>query len=72
MTQEMDYRRAYLEIVEIVAPRFPECNISTIDLVRMLAFENDTLRTALKLPHPSEVIRANEERESSFEKDFFS
>jgi hypothetical protein len=72
MTQEMDYKRAYLEIVEIVAPRFPERSICTIDLVRMLAFENDTLRTALKLPHPSEVVKANEQRESSFEKDFFS
>lgn len=70
--EEMDYRRAYLEIVEIVAPRFPECSISTIDLVRMLAFENDTLRIALKLPHPVEVVRANEQRQSSFENDFFS
>ena len=70
--EEMDYKRAYLEIVEIIVPRFPKCSISTINLVRMLAFENDTFRTALKLPHPSEVIRANEERESSFEKDFFS
>ena len=72
MTQEMDYRRAYLEIVEIVAPRFPVCNISTVDLVRMLAFENDTFRIALKLPHPTEVVRANEQRQSSFENDFFS
>jgi hypothetical protein len=72
MTQEMDYKRAYLEIVEIVAPRFPECNITTVDLVRMLVFENDALRMALKLPHPAEVVKANEQRESSFEKDFFS
>lgn len=70
--EEMDYRRAYLEIVEIVAPRFPECSISTIDLVRMLAFENDAFRIALKLPHPAEVVRANEQRQSSFENDFFS
>ena len=72
MTQEMDYKRAYLEIVEIVASRFPECNITTADMVRLLAFESDTLRTALKLPHPSEVIKANEQRESSFENEFFS
>lgn len=72
MMEEMDYKRAYLEIVEIVAPRFPDCTISTVDLVRMLAFENDTFRIALKLPHPTEVVRANEQRQSSFENDFFS
>ena len=58
---EMDYKAAYLEIVSIVSPRFPTCNICTADLVRMLAFENDTLRMALNLPLPSKVISATED-----------
>lgn len=60
MTEEMDYRKHYLEIVCIVAPRFPTCEICTADMVRMLAFENDTLRMALNLPLPQAVINATE------------
>jgi len=58
--EEMDYKAAYLEIVSVVAPRFPTCCICTVDMVRMLAFENDTLRMALKLPLPKAVVEATE------------
>lgn len=58
MTEEMDFRVAYLEIALMVASRFPDCSITTIDLVRMLIFENDTLRVALKLPLPLQVLTA--------------
>jgi len=42
MAEEFDYRKHYLEIACIVAPRFPTCEICTADMVRMLAYENDT------------------------------
>ena len=60
MINEMDYKAAYLEIVSVIAPRFPTCSICTADLIRMLAFENDTLRMALKLPLPQAVVQATE------------
>ena len=56
MTEEMDYRTAYLEIAEIMFSRFPTCEITTVDMVRMLVFENDTLRIALKLPLANQVL----------------
>lgn len=59
--EEMDYKQAYLEIVSVVAPRFPECSIYTVDLVRLLAFENDTLRMALNLPLATKVVVAIED-----------
>jgi hypothetical protein len=40
--------------------RFPTCEITTVDMVRMLAFENDTLRIALKLPLTKQVLSATE------------
>jgi hypothetical protein len=61
MTEEMDYRTAYLEIAEIMFSRFPTCEITTVDMVRMLAFENDTLRMALKLPLAKQVLSATED-----------
>jgi hypothetical protein len=61
MTEEMDYRTAYLEIAEIMFSRFPACEITTVDMVRMLAFENDTLRMALKLPLAKQVLSATED-----------
>jgi hypothetical protein len=59
--EEMDYKQAYLEIVSVVAPRFPECSIYTVDLVRLLAFENDTLRMALNLPLATKVVAVIED-----------
>jgi len=61
MIEEMDYKAAYLEIVSVVAPRFPTCQICTADMVRMIAFENDTMRMALKLPLPKAVVEATED-----------
>lgn len=63
MIDEMDYKQAYLEIVSVVSPRFPECHICTADLVRMLAYENDTLRMALNLPLPGKVVSATEDND---------
>ena len=60
MTEEMDYRTAYLEIAQVMCSRFPACEITTVDMVRMLAFENDTLRIALKLPLAKQVLSATE------------
>jgi hypothetical protein len=61
MTEEMDYRTAYLEIAQVMYSRFPACEITTVDMVRMLAFENDTLRMALKLPLAKQVLSATED-----------
>ena len=61
MIEEFDYRKYYNEIASIVAPRFPyPCEICTADMVRMLVYENDTLRIALNLPLPSKVRSATE------------
>ena len=56
MTEEMDYHTAYLEIVQVMCSRFPVCEITTVDIVRMLAFENDTLRMALNIPLAKQVL----------------
>ena len=56
MTEEMDYRTAYLEIAQVMYSRFPACEITTVDMVRMLAFENDTLRMALNIPLAKQVL----------------
>lgn len=58
---EMDYKRAYNEIVEVVARRFPECSMTTVDMVRLLAYENDTLRIALSIPPANKVLSILEE-----------
>lgn len=60
MIEEMDYKKYYLEIASIVASRFPTCQICTADMVRLLAFENDTFRMALNLPLPQAVVTATE------------
>jgi len=60
VTEEMDYRIAYLEIAGIMFSRFPTCEITTVDMVRMLAFENDTLRMALNIPLAKQVLSATE------------
>jgi hypothetical protein len=61
--QEMDYRAAYLEIVDIVCKRFPMCEVTTVDMVRLLAYENDTLRMALSIPTTHKVLSTLEEEE---------
>jgi hypothetical protein len=64
VTEEMDYRTAYLEIAEIMSSRFPTCEITTVDMVRMLAFENDTLRIALNIPLAKQVLSATENNDN--------
>lgn len=61
--EEMDYRSAYLQIAADVSRRFPECEVCTVDMVRLLIYENDTLRLALSIPHPSRVLAAEEEND---------
>ncbi len=61
MPQEMDYRQDYLEIASAVAPRFPACEVTTVDMVRLLIHENDTLRLAVGLPLPAQVLEATED-----------
>lgn len=61
MTEEMDYRATYYEIAGIMSSRFPTCEITTVDMVRMLAFENDTLRMALNIPLAKQVLSAIED-----------
>ena len=60
MTDQMDYRKAYLDIAMLVCKRFPQCEVTTVDMVRLLAHENDTLRMALKIPHFSKVLAETE------------
>lgn len=55
---EFNYQRAYTHIAEIVAERFPECEVTVVDMVRLICLENDTLRMALGMPLPRDVIKA--------------
>lgn len=59
--EEMDYKSAYLDIGHTVMQRFPDCEVTTVDMVRLLVHENDTLRMALGLPHPGRVLADLEE-----------
>ena len=61
MVDQMDYRKAYLDIAGIVAARFPACEVTTVDMVRLLVHENDTLRLGLGLPLPSKVLKEQED-----------
>jgi hypothetical protein len=53
-----NYQRAYAHIAEIVGERFPECEVTVVDMVRLLCLENDTLRMTLRMPLPRDVIKA--------------
>jgi hypothetical protein len=64
VTEEINYRTAYLEIAGIVFSRFPTCEITTVDMVRMLAFENDTLRIALNMPLAKQVLSVTENNDN--------
>jgi hypothetical protein len=55
---EFNYQRAYAQIAEIVAERFPECEVTVVDMVRLLCLENDTLRMTLKMPLPRDAVKA--------------
>ena len=53
--QEMDYKSAYIEIANIISVAFPECEVTTVDMARLLIHENRTLRMALGLPTYEQV-----------------
>jgi hypothetical protein len=56
MIDEMDYKTEYLKVCLEVGRIFPECEVTTLDMVRLLIFENETLRMALKIPSRRSVI----------------
>jgi hypothetical protein len=66
MIDEMDYKTEYLKVCFEVGRIFPECEVTTLDMVRLLIFENETLRMALKIPSSRCVLASieNEDNES--------
>ena len=56
MIDEMDYKTEYLKVCFEVGRIFPNCEVTTLDMVRLLIFENDTLRMALKIPSRRSVV----------------
>jgi hypothetical protein len=57
---EFNYQRAYTHIANLVANRFPECEVTVVDMVRLLCLENDTLRITLGMPSVKAVIEITE------------
>jgi hypothetical protein len=54
---EIDYYRAeYLRIASEVSKVYPECEVATLDMVRLLIHEVDTLRMALGIPTRRTVL----------------
>jgi hypothetical protein len=66
MIDEMDYKTEYLKVCFEVGRIFPECEVTCLDMVRLLIFENETLRMALKIPSSRCVLASieNEDNES--------
>jgi hypothetical protein len=52
---ELDYKTEYLRIAHEVSKQFPECEVTTLDMVKLLIHENSTLRMALKIPTARDV-----------------
>jgi len=63
MPQEMDYKRAYIEVANIISVAFPECEVTTVDMARLIMNENRALRMALGLPSYKRVSDAIYEEE---------
>jgi len=61
--QEMDYKREYNEIGNIVSVAFPECEVTLTDMIRLVIHENRTLRMALGLPSYKQVSDAIDDEE---------
>lgn len=61
--QEMDYKTAYLDIAMTVSVAFPECEVTTVDMVRLIMHENRALRMALGLPSYKQVSDAIDDGE---------
>lgn len=55
--EEMDYKGEYLRIATVMGGIYPECEVTTLDMVKLLVHENDTLRMALKMPTRKAVLR---------------
>jgi hypothetical protein len=55
---EMDYKKSYIEIANILSVAFPECEVTVVDMARLIMNENRTLRTALGLPSYRQVSDA--------------
>jgi len=62
---EMDWEDAYVQIAVMVGAHFPECEVTTVDMVRLLLHENATLRLALNLPPAKTVLRVLDDLESA-------
>jgi hypothetical protein len=60
---ELDYKRSYIEIANIISVAFPECEVTTVDMARLLMNENRTLRMALGLPSYKQVSDAIDDEE---------
>jgi hypothetical protein len=61
----MDYEEAYLQIATLVGAHFPECEVTTVDMVRLLLHEIATLRLALNLPPAKTVLRVLDDLEDT-------
>ena len=61
---ETDYKRAYIEIANIISVAFPECEVTTVDMARLIMNENRTLRMALGLPGYKQVSDAIDDEEA--------
>jgi hypothetical protein len=56
MIDEIDYKTEYQRIAYTVGKQFPECEITTLDMVKLLIHENNTLRMALNIPIARNVL----------------
>lgn len=61
--EELDYRSEYIRIACVVGALFPECEVTTLDMVKLLAHEVDTLRLALGIPSRRAAVAALTELE---------
>jgi hypothetical protein len=52
---EIDYKVEYQRIAHEVGKQFPECEVTTLDMIKLLIHENNTLRMALKIPTARDV-----------------
>jgi hypothetical protein len=52
---DIDYKTEYMRIAHEVGKQFPECEVTTLDMVKLLIHENNTLRMALKIPTARDV-----------------
>jgi hypothetical protein len=52
----MNWEDAYVQIAIMVGAHFPECEVTTVDMVRLLLHENAMLRMALNLPTAKAVL----------------